>query len=613
MIKKRSTGEAEAKTHLNIKLLAHPTTTQAEYMMHCARVSNFIYNWTLDVIEFYNLTKKVWDADDSTLGTGMASAKAVFVSGLALEKKKKMKANEADKSNFLAIEIPTQNDPLFETYMTILKSLIMEATQYEDKQGAVQIKEEKRRRFESYWDKLSSESGTEKEGVVARLRKRAGVISFVDLSRVWTWEKENPKYAWIKTYTVPRITQNSTIEYARAAYDDFMSGKTGFPKYKNKNSLLSFKIVKNYNSIRLAKASDVCKMSKNPNRPFLANRIVLPLLTNARELNTLKMSPLPKKHYRSLVSGVASIGSVTLKYEGSRWWITLNISIPTDSVAKPVVREGNKRAVGLDIGIGKNNYVTLSPQVMVDGAVVLPTENVFKSVSIINGGKKHEIVSIDSQGNIQPKRYFTQEQERLVKLQRALARKRSLRAANTPPSKNEMKLARDISRLHDKVSRQRAGFQNQIAAEIAKKADIIGLETLTTKNMSRKAKSKPILAADETTITGYAPNGRSSQRGRSRSFADAAPAALIEKIKQQGAKRGKEVIQVPTLFPSSKTCNGCGNKKKNLTLSDRTYRCEHEGCNYVEDRDVNASLNIRDKVLKTGHFKSKTEFSMVYL
>ena len=42
---------------------------------------------------------------------------------------------------------------------------------------------------------------------------------------------------------------------------------------------------------------------------------------------------------------------------------------------------------------------------------------------------------------------------------------------------------------------------------------------------------------------------------------------------------------------SSKMCHCCGSIKKDLKLSDRTYRC---ACGYVEDRDFNASLNLRD-------------------
>ena len=45
-------------------------------------------------------------------------------------------------------------------------------------------------------------------------------------------------------------------------------------------------------------------------------------------------------------------------------------------------------------------------------------------------------------------------------------------------------------------------------------------------------------------------------------------------------------------YPSSKICNCCKNKKMRLSLSERTYKCEL--CGYIEDRDYNASLNLRD-------------------
>ncbi|WP_300279062.1 zinc ribbon domain-containing protein, partial [Peptacetobacter sp.] len=44
-------------------------------------------------------------------------------------------------------------------------------------------------------------------------------------------------------------------------------------------------------------------------------------------------------------------------------------------------------------------------------------------------------------------------------------------------------------------------------------------------------------------------------------------------------------------YPSSKLCNKCGKIKKDLKLSDRIYKCE---CGYKEDRDLNASFNLRD-------------------
>ena len=42
---------------------------------------------------------------------------------------------------------------------------------------------------------------------------------------------------------------------------------------------------------------------------------------------------------------------------------------------------------------------------------------------------------------------------------------------------------------------------------------------------------------------------------------------------------------------SSKTCHNCGCIHKDMKLSDRIIKCD---CGYEEDRDYNASLNIRD-------------------
>ena len=54
---------------------------------------------------------------------------------------------------------------------------------------------------------------------------------------------------------------------------------------------------------------------------------------------------------------------------------------------------------------------------------------------------------------------------------------------------------------------------------------------------------------------------------------------------------GIEIRIVDRWYPSSKLCHCCGEIKKDLKLSDRIYKCN---CGYVEDRDINASLNLKD-------------------
>lgn len=52
---------------------------------------------------------------------------------------------------------------------------------------------------------------------------------------------------------------------------------------------------------------------------------------------------------------------------------------------------------------------------------------------------------------------------------------------------------------------------------------------------------------------------------------------------------GIELVIADRFYPSSKTCSNCGNIKKDLKLSDRTYHCK---CGHKMDRDLNASINL---------------------
>jgi len=56
---------------------------------------------------------------------------------------------------------------------------------------------------------------------------------------------------------------------------------------------------------------------------------------------------------------------------------------------------------------------------------------------------------------------------------------------------------------------------------------------------------------------------------------------------------GSTLTIVDRFYPSSKTCSGCGNVKKELKLSEREYVCEN--CGLVIDRDLNAAINLKNK------------------
>ena len=65
---------------------------------------------------------------------------------------------------------------------------------------------------------------------------------------------------------------------------------------------------------------------------------------------------------------------------------------------------------------------------------------------------------------------------------------------------------------------------------------------------------------------------------------------FIRQMKYKCEWLGIPFVQVDRFYPSSKTCSCCGNVKKNLKLSERTYVCE--SCGAVIDRDYNAAVNL---------------------
>ena len=63
------------------------------------------------------------------------------------------------------------------------------------------------------------------------------------------------------------------------------------------------------------------------------------------------------------------------------------------------------------------------------------------------------------------------------------------------------------------------------------------------------------------------------------------------KLQAKCNENGIELRVADRWYPSSKTCHCCKNIRKDLKLSDRIFKC---ACGYIEDRDFNAALNLRD-------------------
>lgn len=154
------------------------------------------------------------------------------------------------------------------------------------------------------------------------------------------------------------------------------------------------------------------------------------------------------------------------------------------------------------------------------------------------------------------------------------------------------KLERKLKRGQRKLSRMKKGSSNrkrQILEiqRVYQRLDNIRIDHVN-KFVARTVKTKPsYITIEDLNISGMMKNRHLAKAVASQKFYEAR-VKLISKCHEKGI----EVRLAGRFYPSSKMCHSCGNIKKDLKLSDRVYRCPV--CGYEEDRDFNASLNLRD-------------------
>ena len=134
-------------------------------------------------------------------------------------------------------------------------------------------------------------------------------------------------------------------------------------------------------------------------------------------------------------------------------------------------------------------------------------------------------------------------------------------------SKNREKQRIVVALLHEKISNQRLDFTHKFTTYLVKNFDSIIMEDLNVKGMIKN-------------------------KNLSRSIGEMAWSMANNQLQYKCEWNGKNYIKINRFEPSSKRCNNCGEINRDLKLQHRTWTCGN--CGSVLDRDLNASLNIRD-------------------
>lgn len=175
---------------------------------------------------------------------------------------------------------------------------------------------------------------------------------------------------------------------------------------------------------------------------------------------------------------------------------------------------------------------------------------------------------------------YKKNKRKLKILQRRLSKKQK-------GSNNRKKAILKVTKLHYRIANIRKDSLHKLTTYLSKNHTEICVEDLNVNGMSARCKPKQ----DENGT--YLPNGQAAKSGLNSSILDGGFSEFRRQLEYKCKWYGSTLTLIDRFYPSSKTCSGCGNIKKDLKLNDRIYVCEN--CGLVIDRDLNAAINLRNK------------------
>ena len=250
------------------------------------------------------------------------------------------------------------------------------------------------------------------------------------------------------------------------------------------------------------------------------------------KIPTLGWVKLKEKGYIPTTKDGYVIKSGTVSKKADRYYVSVLVEVSDDTDI--VNNNNNDDGIGIDLGL--------------------------KDLAIVSNGKTYK--------NINKSARVKKLEKKLRREQRCLSRKyENLKKGESTQRANIQKQKLKVQKLHHKIDNIRTDYINKTIAKIVKtKPSYITIEDLN--------------------VSGMMKNRHLSKAVASQKFYE-----FRTKLKAKCDDNGIELRIVDKWYPSSKICHCCGAIKKDLKLSDRIYRCD---CGYIEDRDFNAALNLKD-------------------
>nr|DAT96347.1 MAG TPA: endonuclease [Bacteriophage sp.] len=268
------------------------------------------------------------------------------------------------------------------------------------------------------------------------------------------------------------------------------------------------------------------------------SKVIIPCERHRIKIPTLGWVRLKEKGYIPTNPNTHIIKSGVISCKAGRYYVSVLVEqVEQEENIKPQL---NKFGIGIDLGI--------------------------KDFAVCSNGKTYKNINKSSQ--------IRKLEKKLKREQHSLSRKyESYKRLNKNEKEkairqNIQKQKLKVQKLHQKLNNIRTDYINKVISELVK--------------------TKPMwITIEDLNILGMMKN-----RHLSKSIAQQKFYEFRTKLEAKCKELGIELRIVDRFYPSSKTCHNCGCIKCDLKLSDRIYHCCE--CGYTEDRDYNASLNLRD-------------------
>jgi putative transposase len=235
-------------------------------------------------------------------------------------------------------------------------------------------------------------------------------------------------------------------------------------------------------------------------------------------------------------------------------WVSLELhrQLPEDSIIKSVTVSQTPAG---------DYYITVLVEY---DNIVIPVSK--DNLNVLGMDYSSAELYVDSEGNkpAYPK-YYRKAEKQLARAQRSLSRKQK-------GSQNRNKQRLKVAKLHEKVSNQRRDFLHKQSRQIANAVDVVCVEDIDMKSMSKGLKL-------------------------GKSTADNGFGLFRQMLKYKLEDQGKYFVVINKWYASSQTCNICNVVNPAIKdLKIRSWVCEN--CGTLHDRDHNAAINIKNEGLR---------------